>query len=102
LDTKIPLFKLERKEDFSKAILNINLLNSLKKEHSLANINQILQKMSNGTKTEDMEINLIRAINWYGNIVKNKNDSENVYRLFTTLEILLLRDGEEKRKNLGE
>ena len=46
---------------------------------------------------------LLLGINLFGEILKNRNSTENIIRIFTALETLLIRDrNEEKRINVAE
>ena len=48
-----------------------------------------------------MEENLIISITFLSNILKHTNDPENISRLFTSIEALLI-ENEEKASNLAE
>ena len=70
-------------------------------KYGLNNVDSILQKDS--IHRTDMEKKLILSINWYGEILKNRNTIENIVRLFTAFETLLIFEiNEEKKKNVSE
>ena len=81
--------------------LTSKILKIIKTEKAFNNINAILLK--NSSERTDMESKLILSINWFGEILKNRDTIENIIRLFTAFETLLIfgRD-EEKKKNVAE
>jgi len=75
-------------------------LETIKKNKGLNNINAILLKKS--SDRSDMESKLILSINWFGEILKNRDTVENIIRLFTAFEALLIfKRDEEKKKNIA-
>lgn len=76
-------------------------IKELEKNSGLTNINMILKKPVN--ERTDMENKLLLGINWLGEILKHKNSTDNLIRLFTAFEALLIGDrNEEKRINVAE
>jgi len=78
-------------------ILKLNWIEYFKNNHGLTNIDNILKKEN---KT-DMEENLIISITFLSKILKHTNDPENIARLFTSMEALLI-ENEEKACNLAK
>jgi len=74
----------------------------LKEKAGLKNIDLILKKEK--SSRTDLENKLIMAIRWFSEILKHREENEdNLFRLFTALESLLIQDkNEEKKKNLAE
>ena len=74
----------------------------LKEEAGLKNLNLILKK--DKSKRTDLENKLLVSIRWFSEILKHRAKNEdNLFRLFTALESLLIQDkNEEKKKNLAE
>lgn len=67
----------------------------------ISNIDAILKKPE--SKRETMENKLLLAFNWFGEIQKNKNHKENIIRIFSALETLLISNkNEEKGYNVAE
>jgi len=81
--------------------LTSKVLKTIKMEKAFVNINAI--HLKNLSERTDMENKLILSINWFGEILKNKDTIENIIRLFTAFEILLIFDrNEEKKKNIAQ
>lgn len=74
----------------------------LKSKAGLNNIDLILKKEE--MQRTDLENKLIISIRWFSEMIKHKEKSnDNLIRLFTALETLLIQNkNEEKKKNLAE
>lgn len=77
--------------------LESNYIQKLRDNYGLTNIDDILKKESR----EDMEERLIISINCFSEILKHRENPENIIKLFTAMEALLLNN-EEKKNNLAE
>lgn len=67
----------------------------------ISNIDSVLKKPEPQRKT--MENKLLVAFNWFGELLKNRNHKENIIRIFSALEALLvLTKNEEKGDNVAE
>jgi hypothetical protein len=82
---------------YSPIKLESSHVQKLRNNPGLANIDDILQR----EEREDMEKRLIVSINCFSEILKNRENPENIIKLFTAMEALLLNN-EEKKNNLAE
>ena len=87
------------------SIVDLNIskkkIQDLEKNSGLNNINTILKKPV--IERTDMENKLLLGINLFGEILKNRDSTENIIRIFIALETLLIGDkNEEKRINVAE
>ena len=66
----------------------------------ISNIDTILKKSE--IQRNKLENKLLLAINWFGEIQKNSDQQENIIRIFSALETLLLDENEAKIVNVAE
>lgn len=66
----------------------------------ISNIDAVLKKSESDRKT--MENKLLLALNWFGEIQKNRNHNDNIIRIFTALEALLVNKNEAKGDNIAK
>jgi len=95
-------FSLNRHNDFLPTDINSDFLTYIKK-NGFDNIKRIIDnEYFHQTKINTLEELLIRAIRAFGFVIKNPENPDNIIKLFTALETLLIRRDEKIDDNLGE
>ena len=70
------------------------------KSQGLNNVIEILKKTE--CERNSMEKKLINSINWFGEVIKNRENKENLIRMFISLESLVIGINETKTENLAK
>jgi hypothetical protein len=95
-------FSLKHHNDFLPTDINSDFLTYIKK-NGFDNIKRIIDNEDlHQTKINTLEELLIRAIRAFGFVIKNPDNPDNIIKLFTALETLLIRRDEKIDDNLGE